>query len=376
MREESGTPDVIGSVRIGLSLMIREKISDEFVVSKENEINEYVYRELMNIPNLFLLGEKTTTKIPIFSFVIKFSGRLLHFNFVSSLLNDLFGIQSRGGCSCASTYGQKCLGLDENYLEKLENIVCNGSEIFRPGYSRINFPFFYEKNLLDYMIYAIKYIAQYGYLFLSHYAFKIESGEYYHRNEEEEKRKWLNQINFIDGKIIIPELIKENEKTLCNNDLEEMKMNAQNILKDMRNITKHILGKSKINHKILFEEKDQHRWFLIPDDLESLNINNNFENIFDDESIDKIFHNKIKSEINKKLSIKFELENLLNLENSNEIKDSNQFTASNKNEEIHITDKQNTENNDNLEFNELSNIETNNEKISNKKLQDINLFPE
>jgi hypothetical protein len=103
-------------------------------------------------------------------------------------LNDLFGVQSRPGCSCASTYGQQALGLDEQSVEILEKLVCTGSEIFRPGYSRINLPYFYPMYVIEYIVEAIEFVAKYGWLFLSHYAFKIESAKYYHRNEDEEKR--------------------------------------------------------------------------------------------------------------------------------------------------------------------------------------------
>lgn len=370
MREESGTPDIIGSVRIGLCLMIKEKITDELIISKELELNLYLANELNSIPNLFLLGDRyTTEKIPIYSFVIKFSGKLFHFNFISSLLNDLFGIQSRGGCSCASTYGQKCLGLEEEYLERLEKIVCNGAEIFRPGYTRVNFPYFYDKEMIEYIIYAIKFVAKYAYLFLSHYAFKTESGEYYHRSEEDERRKWLNQIDFIDGKIIIPSLYNENDKKISKENIEDMKKKADEILRDMRNITKHTLGKSKINHKILFEEKEDHRWFLIPDDLDELNLINNYENIIEDENSDNKYVSKINNERNRCLTIKFNLEKQIT---KNHLKEN-----SVSREDVAVLEEKNEKPISNYETNDINDIDTDflNNK-SNKKRFDVNLFPE
>jgi len=83
--------------------------------------------------------------IPIYAFVIKFNGRLFHPNFVSALLNDLFGIQSRPGCSCASLYVQNSLGIDGCQIDILEKLILDGKEIFKPGYTRINIPFFYPK---------------------------------------------------------------------------------------------------------------------------------------------------------------------------------------------------------------------------------------
>lgn len=369
MREESGTPDIIGSVRIGLCLMIKEKITDDLIITKERELNTYILNELNNVPNLFLLGNPNTTeKIPIYSFVIKFSGKIFHFNFVSSLLNDLFGIQTRGGCSCASTYGQKCLGLDEEYIQELEKIVCNGAEIFRPGYTRVNFPYFYDKEMIDYIIYAIKFVAKFGYLFLSHYAFKIESGEYYHRSEEDERRKWLNQIDFIEGKIIIPSLYNENDKMISKEDIEEMKKKADDIMKDFKNITKHTLGKSKINHRILFEEKESHRWFLVPDDLDELNIMNNYENILEDENSNKNYISKIDSERNKKLKIRFHLDKFEKDQSLNQSKIM-EVKESLKTEETNMFIS-----NDNYDFNNIDAEFSNNK--GNKKKVDINLFPE
>ncbi len=368
MREESGTPDIIGSVRIGLCLLIRGKITDDLIITKEKELNSYIANELNNISNLFILGDNDTTeKIPIYSFVIKFSGKIFHYNFISSLLNDLFGIQSRGGCSCASTYGQKCLGLEEEYIEQLEKIVCNGAEIFRPGFTRVNFPYFYDMEIIDYIIYAIKFVSKYAYLFLTHYAFKIESGEYYHRSEEDERRKWLNQIDFIDGKIIIPSLYNENEKKISKDDIEEMKKKADEILKDMKNITKHILGKSKINHKILFEEKENHRWFLIPDDLDELNIMNNFENILEDEYSDNKYVSKIYNHRNRYLTVKFNLEKKI-------IKKNSEDKSVSKEDELKVLDIKTITDNETYDLNINDTYFLTNK--SNKKNIDVNLFPE
>jgi len=79
--------------------------------------------------------------------LIKFNGKFLHYNFIASLLNDLFGVQSRGGCSCASTYGQECLGMNKETTDDYEKIVCSGKEIFRPGYVRLNLPYFYPDHV-------------------------------------------------------------------------------------------------------------------------------------------------------------------------------------------------------------------------------------
>jgi tRNA(Ile)-lysidine synthase TilS/MesJ len=337
-REESGTPDIIGSVRIGLSLMLREKIDHMFILNKEEQLNAHIQGRLCQIPNLYILGVTNTPRIPIYSFVIKFAGKLLHYNFVSSLLNDLFGIQSRGGCSCASTYGQQSLGLAEEYTQQLETLVCNGLEIFRPGYTRINFPYFYETYIIDYIINAVEFVAKYGYLFLPQYAFKIESSRFYHRKEDEEKRRWLNQIDFKDSDIVVPSLIGKGVE-MSKEVLQKHMDDAFEILNNIHDVTKKAIGKSKLNHKILFTENEEHRWFLIPDDIE-----------FIDYKDDKL----IESLRNQELTIKFKLVNE---------KITEPIEEKNKPE---IIKEMIIENNDELNI----------ENTTKKELVDSNLFPE
>ncbi len=367
MREESGTPDIIGSARIGLSLLIREKIDDIWILNKEEEINNYILQKLRNIPNLFILGDsvKNTPRIPIYSFIIKFNGKILHQNFISALLNDLFGVQSRPGCSCASTYGQLCLGLNENYLEPLERITVTGSEIFRPGYVRVNFPFFYPQRFIDYIISSIEFVARYGWLFLQHYAFEIESGRYYHRNENEEKRKWLNEITYDsnNGNIILPDLVGKG-LNITDEILDKYTEQAYDVLKEYKNITKHVIGKSKLNLKLLFTEIDHHRWFLLHDDLDDF--------IYDIDLDDVLsLKNKPTSDngMIRELNVKFDIKKVNNNDCMVDNKTINKIIDDNvplDNEQIDI----NTE----IYNTSLPNVTLN--EATTKKTKNTTLFPE
>lgn len=87
------------------------------VVEKETELVEYAINRLRRNPAIHVLGRHDAPRLPIISFVIFHqSGRLLHYNFVCCLLNDLFGIQSRGGCVCAGPYGQQLLGIEHRVV--------------------------------------------------------------------------------------------------------------------------------------------------------------------------------------------------------------------------------------------------------------------
>ena len=101
-------------------------------------------KRFFEIENLFLLGNNNLVKSRY--------GKLLNPHFVTSLLNDIFGIQSRSGCSCAAMYGQKILGLDLELSRQYKKVIFEGHEMFRMGYTRINLPWFFTDEDLEYII--------------------------------------------------------------------------------------------------------------------------------------------------------------------------------------------------------------------------------
>ena len=112
----------------------------------------------------------------IFSFIVHApkGKRLLHHHFVSKLLNDLFGIQSRSGCSCAGIYPIYLLGIEDEYMDVFKEKILEEKRIFKPGYTRINFHFFISMKEIDYILDAIEFISNYGWLMLPHYKFELE----------------------------------------------------------------------------------------------------------------------------------------------------------------------------------------------------------
>lgn len=108
MREEGGTPAIVGSIRAGMVMQLKEAVGTETIMAKEEEMCQLAFSQWEGIENLIIVGPHALPRLPIFAFLIRHptSGRFLHYNFVCSLLNDLFGIQARGGCSCAGPYAQ------------------------------------------------------------------------------------------------------------------------------------------------------------------------------------------------------------------------------------------------------------------------------
>ena len=108
MREEGGTPAILGSIRAGLAIQLKEAVGTEWIMSREEELCRRVFGKWESVDELVVVGPHSIPRLPVFSFLIRHlpSGLFLHHNFVCTLLNDLCGIQARGGCSCAGPYAQ------------------------------------------------------------------------------------------------------------------------------------------------------------------------------------------------------------------------------------------------------------------------------
>ena len=201
MREEGGTPAIVESIRAGLVINLKESIGIEAIMQREEVLVRRAYRRWNQIPELVILGSQHSPRLAIFSFVIRHaaSGYFLHHNFVVALLNDLFGIQTRGGCACAGPYAQDLLGIDDQLAQRYENILMEDDrldrthlrrkeeyssyEILRPGFTRLNFPFFASDSEVDFVIEAVAAVAQSGWAMLPFYLMNVETGEWHHHNQ-------------------------------------------------------------------------------------------------------------------------------------------------------------------------------------------------
>ena len=106
IREEGGTPDIIGSIRAGLVFQLKDAVGHQIIEKREDELVNKFFERLSKIDSLIILGSQTVSRLAIFSFLIyvPMIKKYLHYNFICSLLNDLFGIQVRSGCACAGPY--------------------------------------------------------------------------------------------------------------------------------------------------------------------------------------------------------------------------------------------------------------------------------
>jgi selenocysteine lyase/cysteine desulfurase len=200
-REEGGTPAIIESIRAGLVFQLKEAVGVDAIREKEEEFIQRAIASWSTNPNLVVLGNKDAWRLSIVSFVVKHRRAYLHHNFVVALLNDLFGIQARGGCSCAGPYGHRLLGIDLNTSKEFEREIVRGCEGIKPGWVRVNFNYFLSDIQFQFLIDAIHLIAAEGWRLLPHYDFDPDTGIWRNRNAIGSPLLKLAEISYRAGKL-------------------------------------------------------------------------------------------------------------------------------------------------------------------------------
>ena len=191
IREEGGTPAIVENIRAGLVMKLKESVTSEWIMAREEFLTKLAFKKWGNIPELILLGSSTAPRLSIFSFVVRHldTGYYLHHNFICALLNDIYGIQARGGCACAGPHAQDLLGIDEILTAKYQDIIVDSRDghyydILRPGFTRLNLPYFAHDFEIDYIIKAVIAVARKGWIMLPYYEMNTETGEWHHQNKQ------------------------------------------------------------------------------------------------------------------------------------------------------------------------------------------------
>jgi selenocysteine lyase/cysteine desulfurase len=198
-REEGGTPDIIGAIRAGLVFQLKAAVGVPLIKAVEDALLRRAVDAWSSEPAIEILGNLDAERLSIVSFVVRApGGKYLHHNFVVALLNDLFGIQARGGCSCAGPYGHRLLGIDIEHSHAFQHEISAGCEGIKPGWVRVNFTYFLDETVADYIIAAVKFVARDGDRFLSDYRFDPPTGLWHHRNSALEPPLRLADVRY-DG---------------------------------------------------------------------------------------------------------------------------------------------------------------------------------
>lgn len=182
-REEGGTPAIVESIRAGLAVALRERVGAEAIAEREQWFWIRARERWLRNPHLELLGDPNAHRLPIVSFRVHRQGLVLHHHFVVALLNDLFGIQARGGCSCAGPYGHRLLCITPRRSAALRRQAGRGYLGIKPGWTRLSFNYFISDVVADFLIDAVDLVATNGHRLLTSYTFDPRGGLWRHRRQ-------------------------------------------------------------------------------------------------------------------------------------------------------------------------------------------------
>jgi len=191
-REDGGTPGFLQTIKTALAIKLKEQMGVENMLNREHEILKTIFGELKHIKNIHILASKQEDRLGVISFYIDD----LHFNLGVKLLNDRFGIQTRGGCSCAGTYGHFLLHVDHEMSNALTKEISIGDLLRKPGWIRMSIHPTTNNKELDFVCSSIKLLAKNHELWSKDYNYDKTTNEFMHKTFKPESRdeqigKWF-----------------------------------------------------------------------------------------------------------------------------------------------------------------------------------------
>jgi selenocysteine lyase/cysteine desulfurase len=263
-REEGGTPAIIGSIRAGLVFQLKEAVGAECIRKHEHRFIRRAIKHWQANPSIKLLGNPDAWRLSIVSFAVHDAERptqFLHHNFVVALLNDLFGIQSRGGCSCAGPYGHRLLGIDLTHSRAYERQILRGCEGVKPGWVRVNFNYFISEDAFDYVLQAVDLVAREGWRLLPDYRFNASTGLWSHRGGHTFQPASLHNVSYTSGRLSY----RSRHAIEPESALGEYLIEGRQILTD----ASARLAQVDIEDPALDADFQALRWFLLPSEAQA-----------------------------------------------------------------------------------------------------------
>lgn len=181
-REDGGTPGFLQVIRTALCIQLKNDMGVENMLKREHELLDLVWENLDGISNLHLLADQIKDRLSVISFYIDD----LHYNLAVKLLNDKFGIQTRGGCSCAGTYGHYLLNVGKDFSHSITSEISCGILEHKPGWIRISLHPTTSNGELKCVLEAVKLLCKNHKNWAKDYTYNPNSNEYIHLNEKKE----------------------------------------------------------------------------------------------------------------------------------------------------------------------------------------------
>jgi selenocysteine lyase/cysteine desulfurase len=256
-REEGGTPAIVESIRAGMVFQLKESVGTDAIRAKEESFIHRAIASWKANPHIAILGKLDAWRLSIVSFVIRHGGRYLHHNYIAALLNDLFGVQARAGCSCAGPYGHRLLGIDLATSRAFEREIVEGCEGIKPGWVRVNFNYFLSEPVFEFLLQAVHLVANEGWKLIPHYRFEPATGLWHHRQGRPDPAMRLTDLSYRAGKL-----------QFRSRHATEPEWVLETYLEDARRIfAQATAAPSPLEAEALSEDFESLRWFPLPSEI-------------------------------------------------------------------------------------------------------------
>ncbi|MFP4469545.1 MAG: aminotransferase class V-fold PLP-dependent enzyme [Bacteroidales bacterium] len=191
-REDGGTPGFLQAIKTALCIELKNQMGVANIEAREKELVKIIFDELPKIPGIRILADNVHDRLGVISFYFDD----IHFNLVVKLLNDKFGIQVRGGCACAGTYGHFLLDVSYDKSKEITNLISHGDLSQKPGWVRLSLHPTMTNDELSYIVDAIGQVQKHHHEWKNDYIYNNHNNEFRHKNEPEDKsiyvQHWFN----------------------------------------------------------------------------------------------------------------------------------------------------------------------------------------
>ncbi len=188
-REDGGTPGFLQTIKIALAIQLKNKMGTKHMHDREAIVNKVIFNCIENLDRVKILAPNIKDRLSIFSFYFE----NYHFNLVVKLLNDRFGIQTRGGCSCAGTYGHLLLNVDEKTSHHIKDQISHGCNTEKPGWVRLSIhPTITDKEV-DFICQSLKELHKNIEQWSKDYKYDMNKNDYVHISKTSVEKKLVTK---------------------------------------------------------------------------------------------------------------------------------------------------------------------------------------